>query len=191
MHLRLTKQSRCKRHSVQSFGAFYSCKFADRWEKIPTRGDMRTFRARLNFTRPASKSCHSDSTFVQVALIAFKRAITVKKIRLMPAFLVRSIVRGKHDQCIVTYPKFRKQVKNPTHILIHMGHHRSKGGHRIFNDRTSIFTSNIFKIGKFLAPRCDSFLGGLHRSVRNGERNITKEWIIFVFTNELKAFIRD
>ena len=152
---------------------------------------MGTRCARFDFAWPPSHGSHSNPSFVQITLVALERAIAVKKIRLVSAFLVGPVVRGKDYQGVFINIQFFQQIQNSAHILIHVFHHCRKGGNRIGDHRTAVLPGDFFKFRKLFPPWGDTLFGGLHGGMRNGEGNITKERIIFIFPNEFQTFIRN
>ena len=59
------------------------------------------YGAGLDLARPAHNERHANAAFVGAALLSLQKAVAVEEIRVGTAFLVRAVVRGEDDDCVL------------------------------------------------------------------------------------------
>ena len=111
------------RDAVHVVVQFDPCQFKQGGEHVLKSADVLADFFRRHPAGPSRDEWHADAAFVKVAFHASQRAVTVKKLHLVPSLLMRAIVGTEHHDCVVIDFQFLEDGKNAPHVLIDVVDH--------------------------------------------------------------------
>ncbi len=168
------------RNTINAFRSFYTDQLAAGRQEIPERRDMITDRVGFYPARPAGNHRHTNAALVQCPFVAFKRARTVKELRIRSAFLVRAVIAGKHYQRIFIQLKFFELRHQSADVAIHPRYHCGVTFLRL----GPVLIGVGFKRGHFHA-----LIARFVVSMRDSQGQIKEERIALILLHEAQSLL--
>ena len=134
---------------------------------------------------PMSNQWHANSSFIKITFHASQGTVRVKRIWVMPTFVMMSVITGEHHHCVFCDTQFLQQCIQPSNITIHASNHR-RLTFILFLPRL-VFIDSIIRHFLSIASTPCSFVIG----VRNRQCQIQKERGILTSFDKFDGFLHD
>ena len=150
--------------------------------------------AGLYLARPADEVGYAESALVEVSLAAAELHLGARVdvgseeaawVFFAAEAVLSAVVAGEEHYGVVLQLEFAEQLEHLAEVVVHHGDHGGVVLHVLLD---ALVLDPFFSL---VASPGGVVLGDVVHAVRRGDREVTEEWLVLVFTDELEGFLHD